>query len=205
MFHELGHAVHYLVSRAKYFLPFSKDFFEILSLLLENWVWEPGVLKKLGRHHQNGTKLPDDLIVDIARTKNVNQAHAMLGQLHVALFDLTIHAPGSHEAAEAMDLTQLWNQLKRDVVGLPLGDDEGFHIFRKYDAGYFAYPLSKVYATDICSTFFAADPMSTEVGLRYRRMVLEPGASRPEADILAAYLGRECIGDVYYAEQEEED
>ena len=147
MFHELGHAIHYLVSRAKYAISFSKDFVEIPSLLLEHWVWVPQVLKKLGRHHRNGTELPDSLISDLVRTKHVNQAHGMLGQVHLALFDLDIHSPGSHEAAQRIDLTRLWNESKRDIVGLPLGGDEGFgqagfpHIFRKYDAGYFAYPL----------------------------------------------------------------
>ena len=149
MIHELGHSIHYLVSRTKYALPFSKDFVEIPSLLLEHWVWVPQVLKSLGRHYHDGTALSDRLIDDLARTKNVNQAHTMLTQVHLAAFDLIVHSPESHEVAQGMDLTRLWNETKRDIVGLSLGEeeDEGFgqagfpHIFRKYDAGYFAYPL----------------------------------------------------------------
>ena len=57
-----------------------------------------------------------------------------------------------------------------------------------------------MYASDIYSTFFAKDPMNPEAGRRYRSMVLEYGASRPEADILREYLGRDCNGDAYYAE-----
>jgi len=228
VFHELGHAIHYLVSRIKYALPFSKDFVEIPSLLLEHWVWVPQVLKRLGRHYQTGMELPEALIRDLVRTKTVNQAHTMLGEVHLALFDLAIHSPRGHHPDHELDLTRLWNESKTDVVGLPLGEseDEGFgqagfpHILRKYDAGYFAYPLyvfrtsqlhlvrrantggsrSKVYASDIYSAVFATDPMRPEAGRRYRSMMLEPGASKPEADILKDYMGRDCHGDAYYAE-----
>jgi len=44
------------------------------------------------------------------------------------------------------------------------------------------------------------DPMNPEAGCRYRSMVLEPGASKPEADILRGYLGRNANGDAYYNE-----
>jgi Zn-dependent oligopeptidase len=60
-----------------------------------------------------------------------------------------------------------------------------------YDAGYYGYLWSKVYAQDMFSVFKAAGVVSPEVGGRYRREILERGSSRDEMDSLKAFLGRE--------------
>ncbi|KAK0619552.1 peptidase M3A/M3B [Immersiella caudata] len=210
MFHGLGHCIHHLVAETKYDLRFSRDFVEIPSLLLEHWVWVwvPQVLKKLGRHYLDGTEISDKMIDGLIKIKTLNDAHAMLAQVHLAMFDLAIHSPESHEAAKGMHLTRLWTKIKKDIVGLSLGDkaDEGHgqasfpHIFMAYDARYFAHPTSKIYASDIYSTFFAEDPMSPEAGRRYWWTALELGASIPEWDLLKAYMGRDLNGDAFYSE-----
>ncbi|KAF9773434.1 hypothetical protein IL306_008772 [Fusarium sp. DS 682] len=204
MFHELGHAIHNIVARTKYSIPHSRDFIEIPSIMLENWIWLPDVLIRLGRHyksHDDGQGgLPRELAESIAQTRNSNRANNILAQVQPALFDLAIHSPPTHEAALEMDTTEIWNRTKRDVLTHSFGsnpDDWGAgqarfaHIFRKNDGSYFAYPLSMVFAADIFMTAFAHDPMSTEAGRRYRYQVLEPGSSRPEIDILKDFLGRE--------------
>jgi metallopeptidase MepB len=167
MFHELGHAIHNIFSRTKYAIPYSRDFIEIPSLMLENWIWIPEVLISLGRHYtcledghlakekegdQDATvdrTLPRSLAEDVARTKTLNKAEDILAQIHPALFDLAIHTPSDHNPAMEMNTTSLWNRTKQKVRTPSFGDnpdDWGFgqagfpHIFRKYDAGYFAYP-----------------------------------------------------------------
>lgn len=166
MFHELGHGIHYLASRSKYAVPFSRDFVEVPSLMLENFIWEPEVLISLSKHYSHlntnflaaceedigsgktmiseaPSKLPQDLAESISRTKSVNAAHDMLTQIHLALFDLGIH---STQAMSESHITNLWNTLKRDVIGLQdeygmaRAGQAGFpHIFKKYDASYFGY------------------------------------------------------------------
>jgi metallopeptidase MepB len=96
--------------------------------------------------------IPDSLIKDLVKTKSVNGAVEMLKQIHLALFDLAIHMPSSHHMAKEMDISRLWNDMRDEIVGLASSADDsgrgwgagqaGFpHVFRKYDAGYFAYPL----------------------------------------------------------------
>jgi metallopeptidase MepB len=94
--------------------------------------------------------LPRSLAEDLARTKSLNEARSMLSQIQAALFDLAIHMPTDHKAAMEMDITGLWHATRRETDTVSYGkkpDDLGFgqaqfpHIFRKYDAGYFAYPL----------------------------------------------------------------
>lgn len=164
MFHELGHAIHKLVTRTRYHHGCARDFVEIPSILLENWIWVPSVLEGLGRHYSYASdefrehylrandqgemppeKMPSKLAQDLARTKHVNGAHAMLHQVFLALFDLCIHNQSSPEAARAVDTTQLWNQGKADVIGLynvdGIGQASFAHPFRGYDAAYFTYAL----------------------------------------------------------------
>lgn len=49
-------------------------------------------------------------------------------------------------------------------------------------------------------TFFKSDPWNAEQGRRYRRMILEPGASQDEQKTLGDYLGREPSMDALYVE-----
>lgn len=51
LFHELGHGIHHLVSRTKYSLSHSRDFVEVPSIMLENFIWVPEILVRLGRHY----------------------------------------------------------------------------------------------------------------------------------------------------------
>lgn len=222
LFHELGHGIHNLVSKAKYALVPSRDFVEIPSIILEHWTWEPSVLTCLGKHYsqlyqdtENSSPeiaegmLPLKLAIDIARTKNLNKAINVLAMIQRAIFDLEIHAPATHEAALEMDTTTLWNATKRDVLPFSFRDEAdnlgfgqaGFgHIFRTYDAAFFSYALSQVYAADIYASYFKTDPLDKEAGIKYRREVLERGSSVKEAEILEKFLGRKFSFDPFFDE-----
>ena len=207
MFHELGHAVHNLVSRTKYCLGRSRDYSEIPSNILENWTWIPDVLVRIGRHHtalgdesDTAGALPCDLAEAVCATRNWSRANAILGHVWPALFDLAIHTPPTHAAAVDMDTTKIWNTTKQRIITTSCGNDPRdwgagqarfIHMFRHNDVGYFSYPLSMAYAADLFTSAFAEDPMCAAVWRRWRYEVLEPGASRPEMDIMKSFLGRE--------------
>lgn len=57
-----------------------------------------------------------------------------------------------------------------------------------------------MYAADLWSTCFASDPMNEEVGMNYRRLVLQPGGSRPEMQSLEAFLGRRPGVEAFFRE-----
>lgn len=61
---------------------------------------------------------------------------------------------------------------------------------------------SRLYATDIFQTAFAADPMDANIGKRYRQAILEPGSSRPESEILKTFLGRMPNSEAFHRELE---
>jgi metallopeptidase MepB len=88
MFHELGHAIHNLVSRTKYSLGRSRDYSEIPSVMLETWTWIPDVLVRIGRHYTalgDGTDtegaLPRDIAEAVCATRNLSRANAILAHV----------------------------------------------------------------------------------------------------------------------------
>lgn len=230
LLHELGHGIHDLVSKTRYSrfhgTSVVQDFVEAPSQMLENWCWTPAVLKRMSHHwsylsadfqsayaadqagssDSSGTrpteKMPDELIQKLIRTKHVNDALGNLRQLHFGLFDMTIHAPASHEAIMDLPISKTYNRLRREITRMDdpfeegLGDDWGHgeatfgHLMGGYDAGYYGYMSSLVFACDMWASEFMADPMSGETGRRYRRTVLEKGGSREEMSLLEDFLGR---------------
>lgn len=143
LFHELGHGIHDLVSRTTYsrFHGTStvRDFVEAPSQMLENWCWTPSQLKSLSRHYSTlspeyneawklskessttespSETLPDDLIEKLLKTKNLNGALFNLRQLHFGIFDMTIHEPSSHEEIEKLEISELYNSLRKDISKL---------------------------------------------------------------------------------------
>jgi metallopeptidase MepB len=60
---------------------------------------------------------------------------------------------------------------------------------RGYDAGYFAYPLGKAYAQDLFKSMFETDPMSREMGMKFRKTVLVPGGNRSVCQYWKIFLG----------------
>ena len=77
--------------------------------------------------------------------------------------------------------------------------EAGFgHIMGGYDAGYYGYLWSRVYAQDIFTRFQREGLLNPTVGMAYRKDILEPGAS-VEPDVLVQnFLGRPMNPDAFY-------
>lgn len=86
--------------------------------------------------------------------RDLNQALYHLNQLHLAIFDFAIYQPESHEAAEKMNISAMYNRLEREIFPLDTpwklgeGDEYGHQYtnFRNfiegdYHAGYYGYFL----------------------------------------------------------------
>lgn len=234
LFHELGHGIHDLVSRTIYsrFHGTStvRDFVEAPSQMLENWCWTPAQLKALSKHYSTispeyfeawkdaatedsakpSERIPDDLVSNLIKTKNMNGALFNLRQLHFGIFDMTIHEPKDHESIQDMQISEIYNGLRRNISSLDgpevfgEGNDWGNgqatfgHLMGGYDAGYYGYLSSQVYSTDMFYSVFKKDPMNPAEGRRYRHTVLEKGGSQDEMQTLVDFLGREPSTDAFY-------
>ncbi|MES2855278.1 MAG: M3 family metallopeptidase [Bdellovibrionota bacterium] len=196
IFHEFGHIMHQTLTRA----PFgslsgsstARDFVEAPSQMLENWVWSPQILPLISGHYQDQTKkLPADLLKKMLEAKDFGQGMFYTKQLLYGSFDMAIHSGKGR-----VDVTKTYDDLYREIVGEEpiagghFGQTFG-HMMGGYDAGYYGYLWSEVYAQDMFSLFEKQGLLNSELGGRYRSAILENGNMRDALELLKEFLGRE--------------
>jgi thimet oligopeptidase len=168
--------------------------------MLENWVWDPGILKQLSADVTTGAPLPDALIAKMIAARYVDNALSTTQQIAFATIDMRIHSAGAH-----VDTTAVWKDAWGSLTPFAFVDgthpQASFeHLMSGYDAGYYGYLWSKVYAQDMFSAFKAAGLEDPGIGARYRYDVLAPARTyEPDAEV-ATFLGRPMSPAAFYAE-----
>ncbi len=194
LFHEFGHVLHNALTKARYSsqsgTSVSWDFVETPSQMLERWAWNPQVLKKISKHYKTGEPLPDELIERMIAAKNFGAAGAYLRQDFFAQYDMTLHTKN-----KTPDTTKTYFSLTKKIRGLPLTKgtypQAAFgHIMGGYDAGYYGYLWSEVIAEDFFSEFEKNGVFNPEMGLKFRREILEKGGTVEEEQMVQNFLGR---------------
>jgi thimet oligopeptidase len=196
MFHEFGHIMHDVLTKAPYAslsgTSTTLDFVEAPSQMLENWVWEPVVLEKISGHYKDHSKkLPKDLLQKMLAARDFQQGRFWMRQLTFGFYDLSIHTdPG------AVDVTKTYDEIFHDLMGIDQIANAHFpagfgHMMGGYDGGYYGYLWSKVYAQDMYTVFQKEGVLSAKVGARYREDILAPGDMEDADLLLKKFLGRE--------------
>ncbi|MBC8123754.1 MAG: peptidase, partial [Gemmatimonadaceae bacterium] len=203
-FHEFGHIMHQTLTRAKYAslagTNVRRDYVEAPSQVLENWVWDPVILKRISKHYQTGEPLPDALLDKMVAAKHVNEGIYTSRQLLFATADYRYHSSGSK-----VDTTATWNQLSQAVMQVPAvpgtHSQASFgHLMGGYDSGYYGYLWSKVFAQDMFTRFEKEGLTSSQVGAEYRKRILEPGGVAEPDVLIRDFLGREPSKEAFYRE-----
>ncbi len=203
-FHEFGHCMHSTLSTAPYESLYGtavrQDFVEAPSQMLENWMWQPSILKEVSSNVDTGAPLPDALIQKMIALKHVSDGADYTGQAFLGMFDMTIHSSGPH-----VDVLKTWNDLKvkmttTKVLPGSYGPASFNHMMSGYDAGYYGYLWSKVYAQDMFTRFQAEGLENPVVGMAYRQDILEPGATQEPDALVQHFLGRPVSYDAFYKE-----
>lgn len=163
--------------------------------MLENWCYDENVLRLISRHYKTGEQLPLELVKSIQKTRYANQGLVTVGQLGNALFDQYIHTDYNGTTEE--DLTTTWvagleeiglQDVSPEVVH---GEASFAHLMGGYEAGYYSYLWSEVYAADMFETRFGGHELDPVVGAEYRDVVLGPGGTLDAMDFIERFLGRE--------------
>lgn len=194
-FHEFGHAMHAVCSKAKVQLFWGthveRDFVEAPSQMLENWVKEKEVLARMSGHYKTGETIPDVLVEKIKKADNANTGYFNLRQIVLATFDQKIHRNGS------LSPRKVYSDTMQEILGMVPHPDSFFpgnflHVMDSYDAGYYSYMWSEVFSADMYATVFGEDgPLDSVAGMKYRKMILEKGGSVDGLDMLRNILGRD--------------
>jgi thimet oligopeptidase len=201
-FHEFGHNMAALLATAPYETlsdGFRQDFVEAPSQMLENFVWQPEILRKLSSRWDTGAPMPQALIRKIVAARYVDQDSEYVGQAFLAVVDMTYHTSGPK-----VDTTNVWATLLARMT--PAQFVEGTypqasfeHLMGGYDAGYYGYLWSRVYAQDMFTRFQRQGIESQIVGRAYRNDILAPAMTYEPDQEVRTFLGRPMSPDAFYA------
>ena len=194
-FHEFGHLLHHVLGghtrwAAQSGVATEWDFVEAPSQMLEEWVWDPEVLARFARHVDTGEPLPAAVVRGMKAADEYGKGLMVRQQMFYAATSLELH----RRDPEGLDTTAVVAELQERYTPFPHVEgtyfQESFGHLDGYSAIYYTYMWSLVIAKDLLGPFRAAGLMDPATAHRYRRAVLEPGGSRPAAELVRDFLGR---------------
>jgi peptidyl-dipeptidase Dcp len=197
LFHEFGHALHGLMSKATYKslagTNTPRDFVELPSQFMENYCYHPQIMKTYAFHYQTNEVMPDELIEKINRSNTFNQGFVMTELLSASILDMDYHKMTTTEAFdvnafEAQSMEQM-NMIPQIITRYRSTFYN--HIFTTgYAAGYYSYTWSAVLDADAFAAFVeTGDILNPEVAKKYRRL-LEQGGTRDAAELYQEFRGK---------------
>src|SRR5256885_1283191 len=167
LFHEFGHVMHSSLTTAQYATlsgtNVATDFVEAPSQMLENWVYRPEVLKLLSSG-PDGEPLPPELMQRIAKARKFDAGVKYSRQVFLGQFDLYIHTHGAKVDSDA-SARRLWEEIMAFPEDPQAHLAAGFgHMMGGYDAGYYGYLWSEVFAADLFTRFAREGVLNPNTG-----------------------------------------
>jgi thimet oligopeptidase len=198
IFHEFGHAMHTILTRAKY-SRFSgtsvpQDFVEAPSQMLENWPWDKKVLDSFAADYRDpNKKIPQEILNQLKASRLATEGTFYRRQLSFGLMDLTLHT--QIHATNTAEVLPLSNKVLSEV-SLPVPPDTAFvayfgHIIG-YGAGYYGYAWADAIAADMATVFENSRDgfFDKTAGMKLRREIYQVGDSRDINVSIEKFLGR---------------
>jgi thimet oligopeptidase len=198
LFHEFGHALHSIVTRARYgrfagtHVP--GDFVEAPSQMLQNWVWDKKVLDTFAADYRDPSKkIPAEIIKKMNDAKLANAGVFYRRQFAFASLDLALH--DQHPEDKPYNCVAISNPILEKVF-LPIDPSTTFVSYfghlNGYDAGYYGYAWADAIAADMATVFEKAKDgyLDKKAGMKLRREIYEPGDSRDVNISIEKFLGR---------------
>ena len=199
LFHEFGHALHGLLSKAHYKslsgTNTPRDFVELPSQFMENYAYEPEVLKTYAFHYETGEVIPDELIEKINKASAFNQGFVTTELLSASILDMDFHELTSAEGLDvnAFEAESLKKMGMIDEIIVRYRPTFYNHIFTTgYEAGYYSYTWSAVLDADAFAAFNeTGDLFEAETAKRFRHL-LEQGGTRDAQELYLEFRGKEA-------------
>ena len=201
--HEFGHLLHGMFGGQTQRWAFQSgvstewDFVEAPSQMLENWVYDYDTLKNFAVD-ASGKPIPRELVdkMNAARYFSLGMDDMrQLGLTNVSLQYYLGPAPAD------LGATARANQAKYELIPpAPYSQfQDAFSHLGGYAAAYYTYRWSIVIADDMFTQFQKNGLRDRATAERYRRLVLQPGGSKPAAELVSDFLGRPISIDAYKA------
>ena len=197
LFHEFGHALHGLMSKATYKTLSGtntpRDFVELPSQFMENYCYEPQILKTYAFHYQTGEVMPQELIDKINAAKKFNQGFVETELLSASILDMDYHELTNCDTIDVNSFEAASMEKMHMIPEIIVRYRSTFynHIFTTgYEAGYYSYTWAAVLDADAFAAFKeTGDILNPEVAKRFRHL-LEQGGTRDAQDLYLEFRGK---------------
>ena len=202
LFHEMGHAIHHILSDVQQIgvsgvNGVQWDAVEYPSQFLENFAYEPEVLRLFARHYQTDEMLSEILIAQLIHAKNFQSALSMLRQLEFSMFDLQIHSKLYQGQQIQIILDRIREQTA--LIKPPAYNkfQNGFsHIFAGgYAAGYYSYKWAEVLSADTFFQVIDEGIFNSKTAKKYLDIILKKGGSYNMYELFEQLMKREPMID----------
>ena len=201
LYHEMGHAVHALLSDVQYRSHAGTsvlwDFVELPSQLQENWCYEKEMLDTFAEHYETGEKIPEELVQKLRDSMHFMVGWGGLRQVGLGTLDMAWH---TCDPSKVDDVAAFEDEATKDTslfprLGGPTSTSFG-HIFAGgYSAGYYSYKWAEVLDADTFELFLEKGLYNKDVALSYRENILSKGGSEKPDILYKRFRGRDADPD----------
>ncbi len=198
LFHEFGHALHGLLSNCTYpklaGTSVPRDFVEMPSQIMENWVTEPEMLKLYAHHYETDEPMPDELIKKMQKASLFNQGFATVEYLAASFLDMNWH---TLEETTELDVNKFEADFLNSIGLMPeiisrYRSTYFQHIFSGgYSAGYYSYIWSAVSDADAFAAFQENGLFDKKTAASLRENILSAGGKENPMILYKRFRGRE--------------
>lgn len=199
IFHEFGHALHSLLTQVRYCslsgTNVARDFVELPSQIMENWLGERDGLDIFARHYQTGEALPEDLAQKIKQSRQFLAGYFLMRQLNFCFLDMAWHSIDDPNID--IDVEKFENDATQSTAVFPPEPGTNIscsfaHIFAGgYSAGYYGYLWAEVLDADAFELFEEKGLFNQEVAKSFRQNILEKGGVEKPMKLYQNFRGHE--------------
>lgn len=197
LYHEAGHMLHMILMKNKYISSSStsRDFVEIPSQFHENFLLNEKFVKENFKHFETGKTMKKILVENIRNMTSKGEARTWIRVSFCSLYDQEIHGKNILKYANNFKLLdKVFNEYSRKYSRVPTSTTSHFpstwgHLVGGYDAKYYSYVISRVYAQDFWYEFSKNGIKKNKICEKYKKF-LEGANTRPEKDLVKDFLNR---------------
>ena len=202
LFHEFGHALHFLLSKNKYHSNDSQsietDAVEIPSTLMENLAFHPEVLPLYAKHYKTGKPIPQELVDKYKQKQSYDKFFQALETTTSSLLDMHIHTSNPNSLKDIKKFEKKIISKKRKEIGnsifrcknRPVQSCSLSPMFSEgYSSQVYSYLWSDVLASDILATLDEKGIFNKEFNNKFKKF-LQAGSSQPAEVLYKDLMGR---------------
>ncbi|MDH6358365.1 peptidyl-dipeptidase Dcp [Parabacteroides sp. PF5-9] len=196
--HEFGHALHGILAKGKYGslsgTNVYRDFVELPSQIMENWLTEKEFLDQIAVHYETGEKIPEELVRKLVDASNFNTGYLCCRQLSFGFLDMAWHTITSPFNDDVITFEKKAWEPAIILPDVPetLMSSSFSHIFSGgYAAGYYGYKWAEVLDADAFAAFKEAGIFNKDIARLFREHILSRGGAEDPSVLYKRFRGKE--------------